>query len=389
MPAFTAAGKPRSRERQPLDARAARDDGRRGVRRSVIDDADPRCPQRLGEDCVEARRDAAARPGSRDHEVDGFHNESYLRNATDQAAAVLPSDGSRPIRETRSRDGRQRRLRQARDPGHDRLGRGARRRPPRRPRRGQRGPVAVRRRPHARRDRAALEGRAAAAGRARRDRPGRVRASARLEGHRERHDGRALRRQEQLVRGVRLLVPQAVRARGRADHGRRPPEVDRRGPPAHDRRSGAGAEDVPTRSHRITRSAPGATTSWRSSTRGATPWSTCARRRSTRASSSRCPATSRRARSGAGTSRERRRSRGRRRCARTGRSRAPRSCTPCTAAKGVDGSKPITAYCRIGERSSHSWFVLRELLGHQHVRNYDGSWTEWGNMVDVPIEKGA
>jgi len=57
--------------------------------------------------------------------------------------------------------------------------------------------------------------------------------------------------------------------------------------------------------------------------------------------------------------------------------------------KGVDGSKPITAYCRIGERSSHSWFVLRELLGHQHVRNYDGSWTEWGNMVDVPIEKGA
>jgi thiosulfate/3-mercaptopyruvate sulfurtransferase len=59
------------------------------------------------------------------------------------------------------------------------------------------------------------------------------------------------------------------------------------------------------------------------------------------------------------------------------------------SARGVDGGKPITAYCRIGERSSHSWFVLRELLGHTHVRNNDGSRTEWGNMVDVPIEKGA
>jgi thiosulfate/3-mercaptopyruvate sulfurtransferase len=57
--------------------------------------------------------------------------------------------------------------------------------------------------------------------------------------------------------------------------------------------------------------------------------------------------------------------------------------------KGVTPDKEVTAYCRIGERSAHTWFVLRELLGYDKVRNYDGSWTEWGNLVDVPIEKGA
>ena len=57
--------------------------------------------------------------------------------------------------------------------------------------------------------------------------------------------------------------------------------------------------------------------------------------------------------------------------------------------KGViNGSTPIIAYCRIGERSAHTWFVLHELLGKQDVKNYDGSWTEWGNLVNVPIEKG-
>jgi thiosulfate/3-mercaptopyruvate sulfurtransferase len=57
--------------------------------------------------------------------------------------------------------------------------------------------------------------------------------------------------------------------------------------------------------------------------------------------------------------------------------------------KGITPDTEVTAYCRIGERSAHTWFVLRELLGYENVRNYDGSWTEWGNLVDVPIEKGS
>jgi thiosulfate/3-mercaptopyruvate sulfurtransferase len=57
--------------------------------------------------------------------------------------------------------------------------------------------------------------------------------------------------------------------------------------------------------------------------------------------------------------------------------------------KGVINGNDVIAYCRIGERSAHTWFVLHELLGHDAVKNYDGSWTEWGNLVKVPIEKGA
>ncbi|HYM46114.1 MAG TPA: sulfurtransferase [Solirubrobacteraceae bacterium] len=57
--------------------------------------------------------------------------------------------------------------------------------------------------------------------------------------------------------------------------------------------------------------------------------------------------------------------------------------------KGVLDGQDIIAYCRIGERSAHTWFVLHELLGRDRVKNYDGSWTEWGNLVGVPVEVGA
>ena len=55
--------------------------------------------------------------------------------------------------------------------------------------------------------------------------------------------------------------------------------------------------------------------------------------------------------------------------------------------KGIEGGKPAIAYCRIGERSAHTWFVLTELLGVEDARNYDGSWTEWGSLIGAPIER--
>ena len=69
--------------------------------------------------------------------------------------------------------------------------------------------------------------------------------------------------------------------------------------------------------------------------------------------------------------------------------KSPEELRELYGGKGVTPEREVTAYCRIGERSAHTWFVLRELLGYENVRNYDGSWTEWGNLVDVPIEKGA
>lgn len=56
---------------------------------------------------------------------------------------------------------------------------------------------------------------------------------------------------------------------------------------------------------------------------------------------------------------------------------------------GIKKDKTVITYCRIGERSSHTWFVLKYLLGYENVKNYDGSWTEWGNLVGVPIKRGS
>ncbi|MFZ6019576.1 MAG: sulfurtransferase [Chloroflexota bacterium] len=71
-----------------------------------------------------------------------------------------------------------------------------------------------------------------------------------------------------------------------------------------------------------------------------------------------------------------------------GRFKSPEALRELYQSRGLTPDKDIIAYCRIGERSSHTWFVLKYLLGYPKVRNYDGSWTEWGNLVGAPIEKG-
>ncbi len=69
--------------------------------------------------------------------------------------------------------------------------------------------------------------------------------------------------------------------------------------------------------------------------------------------------------------------------------KSPEQLREIYSGKEITPEKDVISYCRIGERSSHTWFVLRELLGYPDVRNYDGSWTEWGSMVGVPIAKGT
>ena len=74
-------------------------------------------------------------------------------------------------------------------------------------------------------------------------------------------------------------------------------------------------------------------------------------------------------------------------CNEDGTFKPPEELKTLYGAQGIAPDKPVIAYCRIGERSSHTWFVLKYLLGFKDVKNYDGSWTEWGNLVAAPVEK--
>ncbi|CAA9552843.1 MAG: Thiosulfate sulfurtransferase, rhodanese, partial [uncultured Thermoleophilia bacterium] len=140
--------------------------------------------------------------------------------------------------------GHERRLRQTAGPGDHRVGRRSPVRPRPGGRRGRREHGALHRGAHPRCRPPPLARRPPGPGGARRHRQGGVRAAARRARGRQRHDGDPVRRQEQLVRRLRVLVPQAVRARGRPDHGRWQAEVDRRGAGADDRRPDARADDV-------------------------------------------------------------------------------------------------------------------------------------------------
>ena len=192
--------------------------------------------------------------------------------------------------------------------------------------------------------------------------------------------GDPVRREQQLVRRVRLLVLPAVRAPEREAARRRPQEVGARLPRPGQGGPGAAQDLLPRPRSRTPRSGPSATRWWPPS--ASATWWTCARPTSSPAS---CwpPRTCRRSRpSGPGTSRPRRTCPGPRRPTTTARSSPTTTCARCTRDEaGLDFAKDTIAYCRIGERSAHTWFVLHELLGQPNVKNYDGSWTEYGSLV--------
>ena len=205
-------------------------------------------------------------------------------------------------------------------------------------------------------------------------------------GHRPRHDRGHLRRQEQLVGGLRAVGLQPLRPRGRPAARRRPRQVGRRGPRADPGRAAAATpadypvverDDAPIRAFKddvlahlgkplVDVRSPGEYSGellhmpdypQEGAMRGghipgakSVPWARAADEDGTFKSREDLEAI-------------------------------------YLQEQGLAPSDDVVAYCRIGERSSHTWFVLTHLLGFEEVRNYDGSWTEWGNAVRVPIER--
>ncbi len=196
----------------------------------------------------------------------------------------------------------------------------------------------------------------------------------------------AVRRQQQLVRGLRLLVLHALRARATCGCSTAAARSGSSTAASWTPRCRSGRRRRTPRRSRTPRCGRCAT---RCSPRSASAtWSTCAPPTSSPAGCSRRPTCRRSSRSGPGTSRPRGTSRGARPPATTGRSATTRSCAELYADEGVDFERDTIAYCRIGERSAHTWFVLHEILEQPNVKNYDGSWTEWGSLVGVPIALG-
>ena len=207
-------------------------------------------------------------------------------------------------------------------------------------------------------------------------------------GHHPRHHPGDLRRQQQLVRRMGALAGQDLRPPRRAADERRPQEVAG-GRPRTFHRSSRGDRARPTTRRKRTFLCARFCRRCRRPRRTARRrWWTCAARRSSparfwRLRDCRKPA------SAAATFPARAAFRGARPATTTAPSNPPTNCAQLYGGEGIDGSRPVIAYCRIGERSSHTWFVLKYLLGFDNVTNYDGSWTEWGNLVGVPVERGA
>ena len=201
------------------------------------------------------------------------------------------------------------------------------------------------------------------------------------EGHHPRHDGRLLRRQEQLVGRLRALGLLAVRPRGRAPARRRPRQVDRRGPAAdHRRRPRRDADRLPgRRARRRARSAPSRTTCSRTSARPADRRALA--RRVHRRAARTCPTTRRRARCAAATSRRRRACRGRGPPPRTARSEPRDELEAIYLGEAGPHARTTTSSPTAASASARATpgSCSRTCSASPNVRNYDGSWTEWGN----------